>query len=369
MQCVIYNRVSSMRQNSYTNSVSLQAQESICSKFAHDNKLNVKSVYKEVHSAYNKLPTVLKTVINLRNRYIIISDISRFSRSVSIGLDMAKTALCNKNTIVFVQDKFVCKSHDDFIVLTQHLQKTETESRTIGIRIKTAKDYLIENGMHSGGVAPYGYDVINRKVVKNQHEQQVIEFIQECQKNDILSDSLNKLMINIANMKIYVTIECYDEHDKPVTQITERLNDDEIANLLNSYNVHKRGIRWTPSMIKTALMSTRRQIKNSKRKRPVPKTDQLSDWHDMQSEIDQIPGVISSNKKSRQNNVVGSGNGPVSQHQATRRSSRIHTNLNFDLSTDTNTLSRDALDNNIVDITPEVELFNQFRQFQKMMKK
>ena len=79
MKCVVYNRVSTQKQNS-TDSFSLKVQESICNDYAQSNKLNIMSIYKEVHSAYNKIPSVLNTVINLNARVILISDVSRFSR-------------------------------------------------------------------------------------------------------------------------------------------------------------------------------------------------------------------------------------------------------------------------------------------------
>ena len=52
MQIVIYCRISSIAQNDYNKSVSLYAQEQICSKFAYENKLRVKSIYKEIQE-YN----------------------------------------------------------------------------------------------------------------------------------------------------------------------------------------------------------------------------------------------------------------------------------------------------------------------------
>ena len=365
-----------MSQNSYTNSVSLQAQESICSKFAHDNGLKIKSVYKEVHSAFNKAPSVLSTVINLSKCNILISDISRFSRSVIVGLDMAKTALKNKNHIVFIQEKFVCASHKDFMILTQYLQKTEAESRTIGLRIKKARNYLIENGMHAGGAVPYGYDVVERKAVKNKYEQNVLQFIRKCQQSRISSDELNKMMIDISKTKIYDPISCYDKSGKLVMNITERLTNTEIADLLNSYEVDKRGLSWTAAMIKTALRSNDKQRSNSKRvSTSTKKTDLLTDLDSIKMGIDQIPtqtthlNTIPKQKKLRQNNMQ-TDVVPTQSPTPTRRSNRLNPNMSFEFATcGTNALSRDVFDRDDDNIMQDVQLFNQFRQFRKMMKK
>jgi DNA invertase Pin-like site-specific DNA recombinase len=374
-----------MSQNSYTNSVSLHAQESICSKFANENGLNVKSVYKEVHSAFHKVPNVLETVINLRKCNILISDISRFSRSVAVGLDMAKVSLKNKNRIVFIQEKFVCSSHADLMVLAQHLQVTESESRTIGIRNKKARNYLIENGMHAGGAVPYGYDVVERKVVKNKYEQNVLQFIRKCQQNRISSDELNKMMIDISKTKIYDPISCYDKNDVAVVNITERLTNPEIANLLNSYNVDKRGLRWTAAMIKTALRSNDKQTRTSKRLRSsTVKTNHLTYWDSMNMKIDQIPtqtthlNTIPKQKKrknmydtTRQNNIhTDAVPVPIQRPTSKRRSTRLNPNMSFEFATyDTNVLSRDMFDKDDDNIMQDVKLFNQFRQFRKMLNK
>lgn len=385
MQCVIYNRVSSMSQNSYTNSVSLHAQESICSKFANENGLKVKSVYKEVHSAFHKVPNVLETVINLRKCNILISDISRFSRSVAVGLDMAKVALKNKNRIVFIQEKFVCSSHADFMVLAQHLQVTESESRNIGIRNKKARNYLIENGMHAGGAVPYGYDVVERKAVKNKYEQNVLQFIRKCQQSRISSDDLNNMMIDISKTKIYDPISCYDKNDVSVLNITERLTNPEIADLLNSYDVDKRGLQWTAAMIKTALRSNDKQTRTSKRSRSsTVKTNHLTYWDSMSMKIDQIPtqtthlNTIPKQKKrknmydtTRQNNMqTDAVPVPIQRPTPKRRSTRLNPNMSFEFATcDTNALSRDMFDKDDDNIMQDVQLFNQFRQFRKMLNK
>lgn len=367
-----------MSQNSYVNSISLQSQESICSKFAHDNNLKVKSVYKEVHSAFHKTPTVLSSVINLNKCDILISDISRFSRSVVVGLEMAETALKNKNRIVFIQEKFICSSSDDFIKLTQYLKKTEDESKTIGIRIKKSRKYLIDNGMHAGGSAPYGYDIIERKPVENVREKEILHFIKLCQQSNISSDDLNQIMLKIANTKIYVPIACYDKYGNLVTKITERLNNKEIADMLNSYNVHKRGRIWTASMIKTALKSNAKQISNNEQIRNAKKTklepgEKLINWDNMKMEIEQINTNEPKNKRSKhetKENTAPMVNDTVNQlNEPNRRSNRLNANTSFEFNNYDMQLSRDVFDNDVNDIMHDVQLFNQFMQFRKMMNK
>lgn len=255
MACIIYNRVSSMNQNSYINNVSLQVQESICGKFAAENNLNVYRVYKEVHSVFNKIPEVLNNIINLHKYTILIADVSRFSRSLSIGIEMAKKAIDNSNQLIFIQENLVCSTYADLESLKIYLQKSEDESKTIATRIKNAKTYLHENGMYSGGTIPYGYDVSDKKLIINPTEKNIIKFIKLCQNNNISSIELNDIMNKIHKTKEYEPIECYDKKGNVVSHITEKLFNTEIADLLNSYNVDKRGRLWNANMIKTAILS------------------------------------------------------------------------------------------------------------------
>lgn len=256
MSCCIYNRVSSTNQNSYMNNISLQVQESLCGKFAAENNLNVLRVHKEVHSVFNKIPEVLNTVINLHKYVILIADVSRFSRSETIGYDMAKKAIDNNNTLVFIQEKLVCSTHAELEQLKVHLKKSEDESKTISMRIKNAKTYLQENGMYSGGLVPYGYSVDNKKLIINTNEKNIIKFIKLCQTDNISASELNDIMITIHKTKKYDKISCYDKKGKVVSHITEKLFNTEIADLLNSYNVNKRGRLWNANMVKTAILST-----------------------------------------------------------------------------------------------------------------
>ena len=124
MKCVVYNRVSKQKQNS-TDSLSLKVQESICNDYAQANNIIINSIYKEVHSAYRKPPTVLNTVINLKTHIILISDLSRFSRSINVGLIMAEAALSNKNHLIFIKENLILTTNDDIGKLSPLLQKTQ----------------------------------------------------------------------------------------------------------------------------------------------------------------------------------------------------------------------------------------------------
>ena len=254
MKCVAYNRVSTQKQNS-TDSVSLKVQESICNDYAQSNKLNIMSIYKEVHSAYNKIPAVLNTVINLNTRVILISDVSRFSRSMTVGLSMAETALNNKNQLIFIKENLTLAIAEDLCKLTPLLQKTQDESKLLSDRITSTKKYLDSNNMFSGGTISYGYKVVNKKVVSNENEKKILQFILLCQQKNISGIDLNSSMIEISKLNIYENIICYDTDGNAIDTMTDSLKNSEIADLLNSYKISKRGKDWNATLVKSAVSS------------------------------------------------------------------------------------------------------------------
>ena len=249
VKCVIYCRVSSLGQNMYNKSVSLRSQESICGKFSHENKLKTRRIYKEINSAYNKIPPVLSEVINLKNTVIVIASVDRFSRSSKFGMCMAHKCVQNENSLIFIRERLNIVKSQDVQKLSQILKATEMESKLISERVKTSKRYLKSQGLFSGGTIPYGYNVVERKLILDKYEQKVIEFIQLCKESNIKSGDLNNIMRKISDYENYEDINCYDEDGDVVSHITEPLTNSEISALLDSYKIKKRGKSWTTSKV------------------------------------------------------------------------------------------------------------------------
>ena len=357
MNCVSYSRVSSIGQNEYNKGVSLQAQEQICAKFAHENKLNIRSIYKEIHSAYNKVPKVLNDVVNKKKQTILCSSVDRFSRSIYIGIELANKAIKNKNQIIFIQEKLIIKTLEEVCLLKKHLLNSEDESLIISQRIKKARTYLINNGMHPGGAIPYGYNVVNKKLVVNSYEEKVIKFIKLC-KNDVINcNKLNTYMKQISNLDTYVDINCYDINNQIINQLSECLNNQEITDLLNDYNILKRGNLWTPRMINTAI------------KPYDPKVDlgdtKLDDWCDIKSEISTIDVNIISNNSNF--NFDGK---PVNTRTTTHDNMNIN---NMDLVSPRRSARLNSKDLGNIPVQDtyntfnkeDIKMFKQFQEFQK----
>jgi DNA invertase Pin-like site-specific DNA recombinase len=341
MTSIIYCRISSIAQNEYNKSVSLYAQEQICSKFAYENKLRVKAMYKEIHTAYNKIPKILNEIINKKGKTILISSIDRYSRNVEIGIKIAAKAIKNRNKFIFIQEKFICKSMYDLMVLKKFLQNTAYESASISNRTKNTRSFLINNGMFAGGYIPYGYNVVERRLVPNDLEQKIITFIKTCRKDYIMSDDLNKQMLAISGSP--ETINCYDGKNNIVKHITQPLTLMEISDILNSFGVQKRGSLWCPRVLNTAI------------KPYNPKVD-LGDITLLKYEITSNKLNIIPNKHL--DPIV------VKSESHVRRSSRLNTSLNIQ-----GQLSNlKPTQNECVISIPDLELFKQFTKFQNFCK-
>jgi DNA invertase Pin-like site-specific DNA recombinase len=249
VKCVIYCRVSSLGQNVYNKSVSLRSQECICGKFSYENKLNPRRIYKEINSAYNRIPPVLSEVVNLKNTVIVIASVDRFSRSSKFGIEMSKKCIQNGNSLIFIREKLHIVKITDVQKLSEILKMTEGESKLISERVKTSKKYLKDAGLYSGGTIPYGYTLVKRKLVPHTYEQNVINFIKICKNPIIKSKDLNDAMKKISSYEKYEYIDCYDTDGDVVSCITESLSNAEISNLLNSYKIEKRKKLWNASKI------------------------------------------------------------------------------------------------------------------------
>jgi DNA invertase Pin-like site-specific DNA recombinase len=245
---IIYNRVSSIKQNDGS---SLNIQEKSCKDFAETNSLNVKASHKDVCSAFQKTSKILTNIINNKKTVIIISNIDRFSRNTVNGLLLADIAIRNKNKLVFIQENLVISNSDDIKLIKPYLEIAENESKSISNRIKRSRLFLINTGKYPGGFIPYGYKVINKQLLDESYEQNVISFIKLCKNNVVKSIELNNAMQKISNCN--TPINCYDEKDNIVLEINNPLTHSEIVNLLNDYDVLKRGLKWNNIMIKSII--------------------------------------------------------------------------------------------------------------------
>ena len=167
---------------------------------------------------------------------------------------MLNKIIDNGNHITFIRENITMKSEEDIPSILTYLSSAENESDRIGERIRVSKNYLRCNNIYIGGCIPYGYKKIGKKLVKCKYEQDTISFIRACKRNVVSSRSLNIHMKKISNSGKYIPIACYDDNGDKVKNI-KSLSNDKIVELLNSYNIKKKGSKWNYNNLRSLLHS------------------------------------------------------------------------------------------------------------------
>ena len=259
--CIIICRVSTDSQVT-KNSASLDMQNNICKKFIYNNNLKFKESHQIIGSVYRKNLKMRKLISGLKNTNILFYDISRFCRNVSEGLVLSDMALSNNNSLIFITNNFTYKTSSKREKLKHLLGLAQKESDTISLRVKNSKEYLRNKGLYTGGVVPYGYDILkindNKKLVYNLYEQNVISFIKYAISPEIKSIILNKHLMKILpkdESNNFIPIYCYDSNGLRCNKISQSLSNREISNLLSEYGILKRDKQWNTCKVRKMVKS------------------------------------------------------------------------------------------------------------------
>lgn len=253
-ETIIFCRVSSYGQTGPF-CISFDVQEQKGNACANKFKLKVMGVIKMVESAYTGKSCTIKSLITKnRGKNIIIYDVSRFCRNINRGMELLDYALQCNTRLFFVSEGIIWdKEHLGFREkLRQRLHLAEEESRNLARRIKDAKEEKKRRGFHTGGLPKYGYKVLavdkGKILVPEEYEQKVINFIKLCLTTGTSVKALNILMEDISPNFGGCPI-VLDFNGKEVNAIQDPLSYAEIADLLNIYEIPKRGGRWTASNV------------------------------------------------------------------------------------------------------------------------
>lgn len=260
---IIFCRVSSIRQTGLMH-ISFEVQEQKGNNCANFFNLKVYSIIKVVESAYDGKKCTLKTLINKnKGKNIIIYNITRFSRNKNHGLSLLYHALKNNVRLFFVDEGIIWDkdNQDNIKLLEKKLEYAEEESRQIGKRVKDALEEKKRRGYFTGGIPKYGYKTVaypeGKKLVPEEYEQEVINFVKMCKTVGFKVSNLNKQMKNISYN--YENILLFYE-DTPIYEIQEPLTNSNIADLLNNYSVLRRNNIWSSSSVGVIVNEDYKQI-------------------------------------------------------------------------------------------------------------
>lgn len=215
------------------------------------------AVTKIVESAYSgKKHTIKSLITRFSGKNIIIYNVSRFSRSEMFGSQLLDYALKCRTRLFFVDEGLIWdrNNQNNRQAILRKLVLAHEESAAIGRRVKDALAYRKAQGYFTGGIAKYGYSSVEmdggKRLITEQYEQAVITFINMLRQVGTKIKDLNQWVKQLSGN--YELIELfYDDH--PTDKIIEPLSYNVIADLLNEYEITKRGLRWSSSMISSVV--------------------------------------------------------------------------------------------------------------------
>jgi len=255
---IIYCRLSSPNQSIVNNiHVSLENQSETCKKYCSENSLNIVNEVHEIKSSKNmdNLENLKGILSRYSNTNLVIYNVTRFSRNIFQGLKFIED-FSKKNIIIhFVEENAKTDHHLDMHRIRLGLSQSEYESDTISHRIKTNNKVLKAKGWKFGK-APFGKSVISKNGIRSfkisKFEDDIIKFIR-CARVMPTAKELNKILTKIANKEEVIKnpIVFIDEKNCIINEFTTAytLTFFEIAELLNSYDVKNRNLKWTASSV------------------------------------------------------------------------------------------------------------------------
>ena len=112
---------------------------------------------------------------------VVVAKLDRLTRSVSdMGLLVNK--IFKNKELISVSENIDTRTASGRLVLNVLVSVAQWERETIVERTKDALKAKRERGEKTGGDIPFGYDVLNGKLIYNDEEQKVINYIKRLRK-------------------------------------------------------------------------------------------------------------------------------------------------------------------------------------------
>jgi DNA invertase Pin-like site-specific DNA recombinase len=216
------------------------------------NLLKIHEIHKEIRSGAHGINKSLTSIIYSNKKInLILYDTTRFSRTKYYGLKLVKECMKRNINIHFVKEKIIVNkdTYEKYYQLVEDFLKiSEIERNKIVNRANDSINFRKALGLCLGN-KPFGFDVIDKKLIKNNDFNAIrliIYLRQGIQSVKFIRNILAKLS---SESKL---LEFYDEDN--VTKINKfknpfTLDFKDIANILNEFNICNK--YWIPSKIKS----------------------------------------------------------------------------------------------------------------------
>ena len=248
---IIYCRISTPQQ-------SLIAQENTCRNYCTQKGYNLIKVVTETGSAFQgKCQAKLLELINeSKDVNLIINSIDRFSRNVNHSDSMLETLLANRINLECVQNPINISSAWGRHNLRMAVLDSQYESERIAERVKNTIKYRKEHGIKT--TSTYGYKLSDDKksVAANIEEKAVVDFIIRTFKKKMTSPDITAMLFALMTklgkpksdfVPVMITDKDSDQYydDSHKILLTGRI----VSDLLNDYEITKRGKQWTSAKV------------------------------------------------------------------------------------------------------------------------
>ena len=246
MRNIIYCRVSSLKPTSF----SFINQEEECVKYCKLNNLRIHQIQKEHISGFGKQKILEQIIMKSKNINLIIYDISRFSRNSLFGYKLLKACQKRNINIHFVKENQKYYAGTDAIELSHNILEglNDSEKEWHSIRNNTIKSIAIrrKKGLVLGQI-PFGFDSINKKLVKN-NDFNAIRLIIGLRNGIKSSNDMKEILKKLSSN--YDSLNYYDENNNIIAEFTNALTLDfkTITYIFNDYNIC--GKKWIQSRIR-----------------------------------------------------------------------------------------------------------------------
>ena len=121
------------------------------------------------------LSQLMEKINNKEIDVLIVTELSRLSRKIKTLINIIETVKSNDVVIIAVIQNIDTATPMGKAMILMTGLFAELERDNLKQRVKNTLDTKARNGNHTGGVAPYGYDLVNKELVPNPEKSKIVK--------------------------------------------------------------------------------------------------------------------------------------------------------------------------------------------------
>lgn len=240
---IIYARVST----------DMQGQESIenqierCKNYIKDKKnISIEKIISDISTGGNEdragFKELIEKIENKEFDILIITELSRLSRTVITTLNILDKAKNNGIQVISVLQNIDTTTPTGNAMLAISSVFAQMERDNLKSRVKNTLDTIASSGVHTGGVAPFGYKLVNKKLEIDPDNSMIVKQLFEdfingiprkkiCKKHGVKLTTLNRIL----SSETYLGVKVYGRRRVGSNGKLFNVSNDEIKKYPNSH--------------------------------------------------------------------------------------------------------------------------------------